>query len=804
MISGSIRFTGTLPTWLVIMISVVSALGVLWYYRRETRSLDSPSNYLIPSLRAAAIALTLLTLSGPVWRQTRTIGTLGRVIFAIDVTQSMSVTDSKGDPDSPNRLYRAVSLLMGSSEQPGWVQTLSKTHEVDVVAFSSGSPTVVSISSERLEPTETDSGSDSTLHSLTADAAYTDISSALGHAISALRRHGDDASDSFEAAQETESSEENQASKANQRAAIVLLSDGRDNSGDSPLDLAKRARHLGTSVYTIGMGSEDELVDVSIVSIEHPSNVAAEGLMSGTIELEQFSLENQSLNVQVETADGKVVWQKQVVASKSNRMSIPFDINIQTLVKQIGSEAPRGINRNAVVLDLRASVSVDNRNTSDANARNNTKAFRVAASTRDRRLLILDGSSRWETRYLRNLFRRDPSWKVDMVVFGPGTDQPQIVRGESPGQFPATAEAIARYDAVVMGELPADQFEVFDGDLIRHFVSRGGGLILIDGPYGELRQICETRFGDLVPVRYTGGTVSDVKSVRPTRVGSDQPLMSLMSNQQHSIELWNVLPAPRIANATHVKPGGEIWGALVDQRGNESPWLTTSLFGSGRVFHLASDQTWRWRYKVADRIHARFWNQLVTAVMQPPYSASDDYISIGTNKIEYRNGEPIVIRVRVQGPNGSPISDATVDALVMRENQIVATVPLLIDDANRGSYRGEAALTDSGKYDIRIRVSGFDTQAIQASTPIWVFPKDSTEWSRISLDRETLEAIANQGGGEYFHESNASSVLEKLRPLSSGQTVESEFLLWQSYYWFVAIVALLAAEWLLRKRSGLV
>ena len=48
-----------------------------------------------------------------------------------------------------------------------------------------------------------------------------------------------------------------------------------------------------------------------------------------------------------------------------------------------------------------------------------------------------------------------------------------------------------------------------------------------------------------------------------------------------------------------------------------------------------------------------------------------------------------------------------------------------------------------------------------------------------------------------------SRLPELLSPLSSGRVVESETLIWQSYWWFAAIVMLLTAEWVLRKRAGL-
>jgi hypothetical protein len=58
-------------------------------------------------------------------------------------------------------------------------------------------------------------------------------------------------------------------------------------------------------------------------------------------------------------------------------------------------------------------------------------------------------------------------------------------------------------------------------------------------------------------------------------------------------------------------------------------------------------------------------------------------------------------------------------------------------------------------------------------------------------------------GGMFLREEDISRLPELLSPFSSGRVVESETLIWQSYWWFAAIVMLLTVEWVLRKRGGL-
>jgi hypothetical protein len=72
-----------------------------------------------------------------------------------------------------------------------------------------------------------------------------------------------------------------------------------------------------------------------------------------------------------------------------------------------------------------------------------------------------------------------------------------------------------------------------------------------------------------------------------------------------------------------------------------------------------------------------------------------------------------------------------------------------------------------------------------------------------SINEELLKQMASDSNGEYLREEEMARLPELLEPLSNGRIVESETLLWQSYWWFVPMIFLLTAEWILRKRAGL-
>ncbi|KAA5546217.1 hypothetical protein FYK55_04825 [Roseiconus nitratireducens] len=786
---ASIRFAGDLPLWLVVVIAALAIAAVCFLYWREVRTVAAPYRYLLPALRSAAVLLVIVILAGPIWHRRQVIGTLGRVIFAVDTSRSMSLTDTQSDVAADNRVARATRLLLGDATSPGWLESISRTHSIDVIAFSDGQPI-------RLWSSEEGTPIPNALE-VPADGHQTDLSSPLADALAESNLGG-----------RSSDSEQSDGADSLRKSAVVLMTDGRDNtlrhrSGRPATRLAQQLASQGTTVNTLGFGSADEPPDVGVVEVVRPQTVAAESKLAGQVVVKQFGQSDQPVTVRIDSA-GETVWQETVRVPASGQLAVPFEIDVQPLVDSLRNQAPHGIDRNNEVLQLVARVETDG---ADYSAENNASEFRVTASTRDRRILIVDSSSRWETRYLKNLFGRDPAWQTDLVLFGPGTSTPRIERGETPGTFPSTPAAMARYDAVILGEVDSAQLTTADRDRLIRFVAAGGGLVIIDGRHGLLRPMARAEFAELMPVRYRGTATDSFtppNRVDATAEGLEEPALGLIDQSDQLKTFWQALPPPRWSADVELSEGAESWAEAVFPNGSRSPWLATRMYGAGRVFYFASDSTWRWRYKVADRFHARFWNQLMIAAMEPPYSSSDQFVSIGTDQVDYGTDQSITVRARLRDTLGNPVPGATVDAVVEQEGRMIATVPLSVDQPTRGTYAGDVPPLPEGRYSIRIRASGFDESALLASTPVWVSGGENLELRRMSLDEDALRQVAAAGGGQYVHESDAGTMLESLRPLSSGTVVETDTVMWQTFLWFWAIIALLAAEWWCRKRAGLV
>ena len=95
---------------------------------------------------------------------------------------------------------------------------------------------------------------------------------------------------------------------------------------------------------------------------------------------------------------------------------------------------------------------------------------------------------------------------------------------------------------------------------------------------------------------------------------------------------------------------------------------------------------------------------------------------------------------------------------------------------------------------------------VAARAPLHVVAPGESSGERVHLnaDEELMAQLAKAADGAYLREEHARRVLERLAPLSRGRVEESDTALWQSWWWFIPLVGLLTAEWILRKRAGLV
>ncbi len=288
--------------------------------------------------------------------------------------------------------------------------------------------------------------------------------------------------------------------------AVVLISDGQQNDGASPVEVAKVLQGRETPIYAIGVGSEKRPRDVAIIKVAAPESVFFEDRIRGEVLLKDDSAEGQAFTLTIKDGD-KVVWEKKLLGENKPVRSVPFDFDVKEIAQervQAAAATRDGTERTGVNLDLRVSVSPVE---GERELTNNESSLRFRAITQKRKVLIVDGRPRWESRYLRNMFERDEQWETTAVIAGSRSNETGLARGSQPDQFPADKETLDTFDLIIFGEVPRSAWRSDELQWIRDFAEkRGGAVLFIDGARGRLAEYRETPIGPLFPVDFDEAT----------------------------------------------------------------------------------------------------------------------------------------------------------------------------------------------------------------------------------------------------------------------------------------------------------
>lgn len=830
----SLRFVGDIPIWLGGLLIVIVAVLAWRYYNRESSNLPGGLKWVLPLLRTTIFALGILILTGPVLHHRQTIGELGKVKIYIDASQSMMTRDRHADPIRKLLISKQLGWLDDSQEidanlltnadiaanpslqtairlfdeTPRWrraeiglletsnpiLSQLRDRHEIEIFTLSgSDSLQQPDINQSSLEYSLN-------LNQLESDNAFsgvTDLSSGISQS-----QNGDSISfnDSRDDSPGDSVSLSSKSKVEPSRSAVVLITDGQHNSGPSPLLTAKILGGQGTRFYNLSIGAARGREDLAVVGLEHPQMVFKKDRVRGTIQIVDSMPVGNPFTAQIRQGN-EVLWEKKLTTQNIGARTIEFDFEINDLVEQLSDQLSSNFKQNAIPLALEASIAPL---AEESEPSNNSRKMYLNAITQGYKILLLDGRSRWETRFIRNAFERDEQWEITTVIAGQGTSEPTLPRGEQNDQFPTTRDELFVFDLIIYGEISAGLFSEQEFKWMNEFVSkRGGGIIFIDGSRGKIDQLNEQNLGNLIPVKRS----SDLNRVLPTSLrltsnGNLQDALKLATDSSANESFWSQLPPPHTFVNAEAAPDAQVLAeVMIDEKAY--PAIVTRSYGAGKVLYLSFDETWRWRYKAADTWHQRAWNQLAKFTMPNPYAVSDEFVSIDVGKASYNSDESPEIRIRLKDLDGSPAINATVDAIIWKDNREIGTVNLSADPDSPGVYRAQALPLGIGEYKVSIRASGYNESALSARADFAVLPIDSSEMTESSINEELLKQMASDSSGEYLREEEMARLPELLEPLSNGRIVESETLLWQSYWWFVPMIFLLTAEWILRKRAGL-
>ncbi len=735
---GEFLFAGGWPVWLLPLLAALCWAGIAWHARRVRSRLAVPALWVVVALQCLSVALVLALLWQPALAVQSLKNRENAVAVLVDTSRSMSLGEG-----GVSRLAQATGALADRV-----LPALREKFSVRLYGFSAEPERLESLAAE----------------SLPAPGGSTGVGESL---LSVLRE-----------------------STAVPLGAVLVVSDGSDNTERFGRDMLAEIRQYNVPVHTIGVGRERIEGDVELSEVTVAPKSLPRSRVSAQLTLRHDGQEERRTRITVR--DGSSVLASQPVTLRAGepvrREWIDFGAgesgvrNLTFTVEPVAGEEIEGNNARRRVLDV---------------------------PRRRRRILYAEGEPRWQYKFMRRAVHKDASVQLVTLLrtsankfYRQGVDTPE----ELADGFPDEVDELFSYDALILGSFEAAFFTPKQQVGIRDFVSRRGGtLMMLAGPNGlgaggwQLSEIVDT-----LPTALEPGETSFVREkagVELTPRGRDSLICRLDPDPARNAELWAEMP--QLADFQRL---GDLKPAAVTLLGVRHgrdllPLLVRQPYGRGRTVIFATGGSWRWRMGLPsdDVRHDTFWRQLLRSLV----ANTEGTVRLTSDRSNYADESRVALRAEVRSKDYEHANNAQVTAVVTPQEGPPLSIDLRPSASEPGVYEAEVDADQLGVYRVEATARlgeerlGADTLHLRREGGV-------AEFFHPERNASLLARLADRTGGRYWELDELDALPGDIRFSEAGITAREVLDLWDMPALFLLLLLLRAAEWLLRKRWGVV
>jgi uncharacterized membrane protein len=759
--------------WCALVAAGFVALVALILWRRRPQASPRRQRILLV-LRAAILAAVLLLLFRPEisWQTRRPVP--GQVAFLLDASRSMTIRDADqrpilsaakgGDSVTPARepLSRASALRRAFLDAAQPCADLARRAVVRSYAFGARLRPAANFAPDPVDP-RTDPGE-----------ALADLADRAPPAL----------------------------------LAVVLVGDGAANRAahGSPESAAARLLERSTRVHAVAVGSpepSDRVRDVAVRDLRCPQRVFVGNRPEVRAAVSALGMKGRPVRL-VLKADGREI------ARQDFTPDAPSAAREVVFVPTLGAPG-------LVRLELEAEPVEG-----ELVAENNSAATLLRVEEGGIRVLYLDGALRPEGKFLaRALGEADEIDLERRILVGPG----------APAAAP-NPDDLERFEVVVLGDLSPAAVPTATLARLSERVRAGRlALVALGGQFAfGAGGWDKTPVADLLPFVLRPGDARVTAPLRfvPTPAGRRHFILNLdavpsavqseIRNPKSEIPPDSFDKLPPLSGANIVgplQPGAVLLAAAPDP--GAPGLLAVRDTGVFRTAAFTADSTWLWVLSAADPQgpdrQARFWRGLVLwAARRDEAAPGRADLAVLTDRLRYHLADPdhvpaVRATVYARAADDVPRLRLTVPAGLVRDVALVAAGPgewqaELRADAP-GTWRLRAEISSSAvPSSVQSEVRNPKSEILTAAETEFVVLEQDFEMTTLLADHDALRRTAEAGGGTFrtiddlanlFKELAGADMqvfepVERRRPLASGRV------------FLALVVALLSADWLLRRR----
>jgi uncharacterized membrane protein len=767
-------------TWLAVAAGVAAAL-VLWSYLAAKGRAKPPIRWLLYTLRVLALAAVTLCLLDPQKVERIEHQKPARLAVLLDTSRSMALRDV-----TPNRLGAAKAWLnesLAPNLPPGAV--------ISWLTFDQNLSALVGTS--RMPPAAFDA------------ASPTGGVTALG-----------DALDNLLTLQTSDPS-----------LGVVLCSDGIETARADAAEIARLYRRKGIPIHTATFGTTNEPRDIAVENIQVKQSVASQARSRVLVTLRSEGFPNEIVPVMIR-AGGQVVAQKNVrLAGGEQNVELEF------------TPRTKGYHVYEALIPPREGEWL---------ATNNRRPFGLEVADPSIHVLYMEGTpthaSMPEWKYLKDALESDTNIHCKVLFRFPGSanvgvntvdadpitgDAVYHVQHPTHG-FPHTMSELLEYDIVINSDIPKESFSAEQLQNTARLVEEfGGGFVMIGGKKafgaGGYQRTIMNKF---IPVAMENDADTVNKTFQLTILPQaiNHPLIAFSGASEETLQIWNEkFPPLRGYNRVgRAKPGAIVLGVDLSEENQYGPRviLAAQEVGKGRTMAFTSDTTRSWGTQFETiwgeklnpsgaltesncdaRYYRQFWVNAIHWLAAGKAGKTNNAVTMELAQTVCRIGDPVTALIRVLGPNQQETGEAEVFVNWGVPNGTNRVFKARYEPATR-LYRAVINSTQAGDFTLSATAQLKGLKLGEDKKLLICEPTDP-ELQRVRVNAELMAEIARNSGGESLSLTHGNSaVFQRLFAQAPPVTIEIRRTpLWDRTQWLALLFALLAIEWILRRRNGL-
>jgi uncharacterized membrane protein len=805
----------------VILAWIITA----FFYRRTFTSLTRKRFFTILLFRLLSIAVVVMLLFRPMLQYTKEQTQKKSIVFAVDTSSSMGISDSAGFSNTSvggeqeqSALRMEVRLNQAKEKIKNWSEKLNKDFLLHLIEFSDKATNLQDVSLAA---------------GLTAKGTSTSLSSAVSGLTSVM--------------------DGKKKVPAKEIEAFFLFSDGQHNTVRKPEEDAKTA---GVPIYAIGVGtglkSNSSFKDVQATDIRIPERITLKNKTRITAGIDAVGLEGRTVKVILEedtsAATESKRGQKQEEAGSENppaTKSAPANEGTtppasESSVRKIGEKEllldaldgaqdvmfefkPEKVGRTLYI--VRVEPLGD-----EAIKENNERQTAAMVVEPGIRVFYIEGTQRAEYGAITERFlSKDPDLEFCAMVRNRSNmfERRTNIDGLQLKGLPSDQETIDSFDVFIIGDIDSSFFKPEIQEMIVKRVNAGAGLAMLGGyhslapggysgtPIGKILPVMlgnrpatseEGQFSEpfmpkLTPDGIRNTVFANISDFFPSSLGNAKK-EGLLPLAGCTRVLAPAAGATVLATCPNVKVpaagGGDI----------EMPVLSFKPVGEGRAAVFTADTTRRWQ-QVAKALNQespfmQFWGQFIRFLASRESAVLKEAgISAAVNKAYFEPQETVAITATVKNAEGEGTEKATVEGIAVRPDGKEDKIKLEPVAGTPGKYSGNYEPNSIGQHGIKVAAK---IDALQLTAPEKIIidvGRPNMEFDRLDLNEDLMTKIADVSGGRYAHITTADFIIDQLnRDVTKRNVVEQVPLAPPFMFWLVFVV-LLTIEWVLRRKYHL-